>query len=217
MMLAVHEASGKAATMAWNLKGQMIESCSCNMFCPCWFGVQELMIMDQGWCASVIGFRIREGRSDGVALDGRKVVFTPDFPGPTLFDGNATARVFVDEGADEAQQRELEAIFQGRKGGPMENLAPLVATWLPTKKASIGIEEERETITVSVAGAGEMRSQLLRDPQGNAFTLRGGGFVSGLGLEEANLAPTSAGWADPEMPKRFETKSGVRGDFTWSG
>jgi len=144
------------------------------MFCPCWFGVQELMIMDQGWCASVIGFRIREGRSDGVALDGRKVVFTPDFPGPTLFDGNATARVFVDEGADEAQQRELEAIFQGRKGGPMENLAPLVATWLPTKKASIGIEEEGETITVSVAGAGEMRSQLLRDPQGNAFTLRGG-------------------------------------------
>ena len=35
--------------------------------------------------------------------------------------------------------------------------------------------------------------------------------MSGLGLEEANLAPTSAGWADPEMPKRFETKSGARG------
>ena len=33
--------------MAWNLKGQMIQSCSCNMFCPCWFGVQELMIMDE--------------------------------------------------------------------------------------------------------------------------------------------------------------------------
>ena len=120
--------------MAWNLKGQMIESCSCNMFCPCWFGVQELMIMDQGWCASVIGFRIREGRSDGVALDGRKVVFTPDFPGPTLFDGNATARVFVDEGADEAQQRELEAIFQGRKGGPMENLAPWSRPGCPPRR-----------------------------------------------------------------------------------
>ena len=113
----------------------------------------------------MIGFRIREGRSDGVALDGRKVVLTPDFPGPTLFDGNATARVFVDEGADEAQQRELEAIFQGRKGGPMENLAPLVATWLPTKKARIGIEEEGETITVSVAGAGEM---VLAAPSGPA-------------------------------------------------
>jgi hypothetical protein len=41
---------------------------------------------------------------------------------------------------DEAQQRELEAIFQGRKGGPMGILAPLVATWLPTKKASIALQ-----------------------------------------------------------------------------
>ena len=62
-----------------------------------------------------------------------------------------------------------------------------------------------------------MRSQILRDPQGNTFTLRGGGFVGGLGLEELNLAPTSADWADPDMPKRVETKSGARGDFTWSG
>ena len=139
-------------------------------------------------------------------------MFTPDFPGPTLFDGNATARVFVDEGADEAQQRELEAIFQGRKGGPMENLAPLVATWLPTKKASIGIEEEGETITVSVAGAGEMRSQLLRDPQGNAFTLRGGGFVSGLGLEEATLcrrAPAGPTRKCPSASKRSPARGGL--------
>ena len=194
--------------MAWNLKGQMIESCSCNMFCPCWFGVQELMIMDQGWCASVIGFRIREGRSDGVALDGRKVVVHPDFPGPTLFDGNATARVFVDEGADEAQ-RELEAIFQGRKGradGESRPHRDLAAHQEGEHRHRGG----RETITVSVAGA-EMRLAAPADPQGNAFTLRGGGFVSGLGLEEAKLAPTSAGWADPEMPKRFETKSGARG------
>jgi hypothetical protein len=202
--------------MAWNLKGQMIESCSCNMFCPCWFGVQELMIMDQGWCAGVIGFRISEGSSDGVALEGRQVVFTPDFPGPTLFDGNATARLFIDEGADDDQQRELEAIFQGKRGGPMENIAPLVSNWLPTERAKVEIEEEGETITVSAEGAGQMRSQLLRDPEGNAFTLRGGGFVGGLGLQEANLAPTSADWADADMPRRFETKSGARGDFTWS-
>ena len=43
--------------MAWRLTGQLVETCSCNMFCPCWFTVQELMIMDQGWCASAIAFR----------------------------------------------------------------------------------------------------------------------------------------------------------------
>jgi hypothetical protein len=34
--------------MTWNLNGKMIESCSCNMLCPCWFGIKELMIMDNG-------------------------------------------------------------------------------------------------------------------------------------------------------------------------
>ena len=166
----------------------------------------------------MIGFRIREGRSDGVALDGRKVVFTPDFPGPTLFDGNATARVFVDEGADEAQQRETEAIFQGRKGGPMENLAPLVATWLPTKKARIGIEEEGETITVSVAGAGEIGSQLLRDPQGNAFNVAGRWVRERTGPGGGQPRADERRWADPGTCPRASKRSPARGGiFTWSG
>jgi hypothetical protein len=34
--------------MAWNLTADFIETCSCNMLCPCWYGVRELMVMDQG-------------------------------------------------------------------------------------------------------------------------------------------------------------------------
>jgi len=113
--------------MAWQMTGQLIESCSCNMFCPCWFTVQELMIMDQGWCAGAMVFRAREGNSDGVTLDGRTVVFVIDFPGPTMFDGNATARLYIDDGANADQRRELEAICSGNKGGPMSALAPLIA------------------------------------------------------------------------------------------
>ena len=49
------------------------------------------------------------------------------------------------------------------------------------------------------------------------FTLRGGGFVAGLGMEAAELAP-SAGTrlADAELPA-FETKSGARGAIRWNG
>ena len=101
----------------------------------------------------------------------------------------------------------------------MEGLAPLVATWLPTKQTSISIEEEGDTISVTVDGAGRMRSNRLRDSGGNTFTLRGGGFIAGFGLDETQLelAPTGADWADEEMPRRFETKSGARGRFLWSG
>ena len=202
--------------MAWRLTGQLIETCSCNMFCPCWFTVQELMVMDQGWCASAIAFRAREGSSDGVDLGGRTVVLALDFPGPTLFDGNGTARLYIDEAASADQRRELEAICSGRKGGPMAAVAPLVAKWLPARSARIDIAANDDNILLTVAEAGRLESRRLRDPQGEGFTLRGGGFVSGLGMKEVDLAPSASRWTDPDL-RRFETKSGARGEFSWNG
>jgi hypothetical protein len=202
--------------MAWRMTGQMIESCSCNMFCPCWFAVPELMVMDQGWCATAVAFRVRDGDADGLNLGGRTVVFGAEFPGPTMFDGNATGRIYVDDGASADQRRELEAIFHGQKGGPMAALAPLVTKWLPTQSVDITVNEEGETITVSVPTAGEVKNRLLRDGQGNGFRLEGGGFVAGFGLPVADLAPSSSRWSDPDL-RQFETKSGARGAFTWTG
>lgn len=201
--------------MAWRLTGQLIETCSCNMFCPCWYLVQDLMTMDRGWCASAIAFRTNEGASDGVALGGRTVVLAIDFPGPTLFDGNATARLYVDDGANAEQRQELEAICSGKKGGPMAAIAPLVAKWLPARSAKIDVTDEADTIRVTVADAGQVESRRLRDAQGQGFTLRGGGFITGLGMEEVALAPSGSRWTDPDL-RRFETKSGARGDFKWS-
>src|SRR5262245_40329467 len=123
--------------MAWRLTGQMIETCSCNMFCPCWFLVQEVMVMDKGWCASALGFRAPEGNSNGVRLGGRTVVLALDFPGPTLLDGNATARLYIDDGSNADQRRELEAICSGKVGGPMGGVAPLITKWLPARTAKI--------------------------------------------------------------------------------
>jgi hypothetical protein len=62
-----------------------------------------------------------------------------------------------------------------------------------------------------------VRSQLVRDAEGNGFTMRGGGFVGGFGLEEAEIAGSGgARWADSDMPLEFETNSGARGAFAWS-
>jgi hypothetical protein len=203
--------------MAWHLKGQLIESCSCNMFCPCWFGVQELMIMDQGWCAGALALRIDEGSADGVDLGGRTVVMEVYFPGPTMYDGNGTARLFIDEGATDEQRQALEPIAQGQRGGQMEPIAGLVSTFLPTETASIELRDEGDAITISVNGTGEVKSELLRDPEGTPFTLRGGGFIGGFGLREAELAPASSRWGDAEMPvESYEAKSGARGAFAWS-
>jgi hypothetical protein len=209
----------KGAGMAWTIKGHMTENCSCNMFCPCWFGVPEYMIMDQGWCAGSLTFEIESGQSDGVDLSGRTVAMLVDWPGPTLFDGNGTARVFIDDDADDDQTSELAAIFQGQKGGTLEILAGLVSTWLPVERASIRVSRDGDTMTANIGSVGHVSSTALRDAQGNGFTLRGGGgFLGVFGMEEAELAP-SAGTklSDPEMPREFEARSGARGMASMSG
>lgn len=63
--------------------------------------------MDQRWCASAILFRVWQGRAEGVMLDGCTLVLSYDFPGPTLYDGNATARLYMDEATTADQRREL--------------------------------------------------------------------------------------------------------------
>jgi hypothetical protein len=205
--------------MAWQLRAQMTEACSCNMFCPCWFAVKEYMVMDQGWCGGSLTFEIEEGRSDGVDLSGRTVALLAHWPGPTLFDGKGTGRLFIDDKARDDQVRELSAIFQGQKGGGvMEVYASLISTWLPVERTAIRVSRSGDTMTASVGSAGSISSKALRDEQGSGFTLRGGGFLGAFGMEEAELAPTvGTKWSDPAMPRAFETKSGARGTVRMNG
>ena len=202
--------------MAWNVNGQLVEACSCNVMCPCWFGVKELMVMDQGWCDSTLLFRVREGSSDGVNLGGRTVVIATDFPGPTLLDGNGTIRLYIDDDASPDQQREMEAIFSGAKGGPMEILAGLVTNVLPTQTAKIAVQEEAGNLTIGVGNFGVIKSQPLNDEAGQPTVIRNAMFAQHLQLSDPQVAPSGHRWSDPEMPRAFETKSGALATFNWS-
>ena len=148
--------------MSWHLKAELIESCSCDMLCPCWFGTEELMIMDQGWCASPLLFRIQKGASDGVTLDGCVLVVAADYPGPTLFDGKGTGRLYIDEKSTPDQRQALETIFHGERGGPMAILAGLIDNWLPTQFTTIEVQEEGDTVT---AERWPLWSYPVRSPQ----------------------------------------------------
>ena len=64
------------------------------------------------------------------------------------------------------QRRELEAIFQGTKGGPMAIVGGLVTTWLPTRTTQIAIQEQGGTVTATVAGCGQVHSQRLTNEAG---------------------------------------------------
>lgn len=202
--------------MAWRLSGQFIESCSCNMLCPCWFGVPDLALQDQGWCATAAAFRVREGEADGVRPDGQTVAMAWDFP-DVLFNGGGTGRLYLDAAASPEQREALDAIFHGQRGGPMAAVAALVSTWLPTRSERMTVEDEGDVITVAVGDIGRVESRRLRDGEGKDFTLRGGGFVAGLQMDALELAPSGSRWNDQELPRQFEIRSGGRADVSWSG
>ena len=206
-------------TMTWNLSGKMVESCSCNMLCPCWFGVKELMIMDKGYCAGPILFRIQNGNIDGTDLKGRDIVMAFDFPGPTIFDGNATSRLYIDEAANEDQLKILEAIFQGKRGGPMEMISSFSSKWLPTKSTKIDINDDGNNLTASVGSFGKIKSDQLKNESGRTMTLQGAGFASAFGMDDETfaLAPSASQWSDPDLPHQFSTRSGAVARFSWRG
>lgn len=206
--------------MAWSVTGKMVESCTCNMLCPCWFGVKELMTFDKDYCGGTILFRIDKGTADSTDLKGFDVVLAVDFPGPTMLDGNGTARVLIDERANPNQQKVLEDIFQGRKGGPMAVIAQMLSKWLPTQKARIDVNDDGHNLTATVGKFGQIKSKELINEGGRPMVLQGAGFASAFQMENDSftLAPSATEWSDSEMPHtQIATKSGAVAKFSWRG
>lgn len=178
------------------------------------------MIMDKGYCAGELLWRIEDGVSNGVNLAGRDIVWWADWPGPTIFDGNAVSRLYIDDAADTSQQKELEDIFQGRRAGPMQMLSQLTAKWLPTKITKIDIKDDGHNLTARVGDFGEIKSQQLKNEAGRPMTVQGANFFSIFQLENEamTLAPSSTQWSDSDMPHtQITTRSGGVGKFSWRG
>ena len=199
--------------MVWSVSGRSIELCSCKMLCPCWLGAEGEP--DQGWCSGAFAFDIQEGNADGVSLGGFKVAFTGEWPG-NFFGGNGTARLYIDEGANADQRRELEAIFSGKKGGHLEALFGAVITkWLPAQATKIDIQwGDNPSLTVGTVGQG--RLQPMKDAAGRPTKVQGAAAQAGFQIESMDLASSKGSrWADPEL-RSWEGDSGTLHSFNWS-
>jgi hypothetical protein len=58
------------AATGYDLRGDLIEACSCGGPCPCWVGDDP----DGGHCNSFTGYHIREGHARGIELSGLSLV-----------------------------------------------------------------------------------------------------------------------------------------------
>ena len=199
--------------MAWKVSGQSLELCSCKMLCPCWLGPE--FEADRGWCAGGFAFDVREGDSDGVDLGGTKAFLMAEWPG-NFFLGGGKARIYVDESASAEQQRELEAIFSGHKGGHLEGLfAAAVASWLPAKPAKIDIQWG-DSPSVTVGEFGKATLAPIKNPMGQPTRVEGAMAQAGFNIDGMELASSKGSrFSDPDM-RAWDGDSGTLHKFNWS-
>jgi hypothetical protein len=125
--------------MAWSLKGDYVETCSCELMCPCNLSMDHGATYD--FCRVTLVFDIREGDVDGTDIGGRRVAMIADTP-KVMTEGNWRLGLFVDDEASDEQADKLAQVFSGQLGGPMGGLAPLVGEMLGVERVPIEVRHD---------------------------------------------------------------------------
>jgi len=136
--------------MSWSLKGSYVETCSCELMCPCNMSFDHGATYD--YCRVTLAFNIREGEIEGTDVSGLKVVAIADTP-KVMTEGNWRLGMFVDEHASDEQMQKLTGVFGGQMGGPMAGLAPLVGEMLGVERARIEVVDDGLRHSVRVGDA----------------------------------------------------------------
>ena len=199
--------------MAWQIRGKIVEACSCRMSCRCTLGPAE---PDQGWCSAVQSISIEQGNSDGVDLSGSRVAVGLQLPGD-FFGGVELARLYIDDSASADQRRELEAIFQGEKGGVWAGLKDAIGRWLPTKVTVIKVDSG-DNPAFSIAGFGGTTLTRLKTSDGRQTTIENAPVAEAFAIDVIELASAEkTRWADPDMRSWEGLGFGAVEAFNWSG
>jgi hypothetical protein len=152
--------------MRYQLEGDLLEVCDCNVLCPCWIGEDP----DNGTCKSVLAYRIEKGEIEGVDVSGLVTGVAAFIPGNVL-KGNFRIVRYIDERASAEQERALLAAFRGKLGGPLENLAALVGEEVAVRRAKMlfDVREGKGSLVMGQNTTAEMEP--YRGPTGEPTRL----------------------------------------------
>ena len=108
--------------MSYQLEGDLLEVCTCQILCPCWVGEKP---DGDGTCQSINSWHVRKGQINGVDVSNLTIAGVNNIPGNPL-DGNWKVIFFVDDKATPQQHDALVGAFTGKLGGPIKGIAESV-------------------------------------------------------------------------------------------
>ena len=152
--------------MGYDLKGDLLEVCTCNVLCPCWIGEDP----DEGYCQSTLAYRFSEGTIDGIDVAGIVVAGEVHIPGNVLA-GNWKRQLFISDTASKKQVAAIVDVLTGKKGGPLADLAQLIGEELEPQQAPITCELVEGKGTLKVGDNLEAVMEPYKGPTGKVTTL----------------------------------------------
>src|SRR4051812_403197 len=129
----------EGASMSWTLRGSYVETCSCELMCPCNVSFDHGATYD--FCRVTLVFNIRDGVVEGTDISGCKVALIADTR-KVMTQGNWRVGVFINDAASDAQFERLVQGFSGPLGGPMAGPPPPV--WQKVGGEGPGIQGQDE-------------------------------------------------------------------------
>jgi len=199
--------------MAWSIKGSYVETCSCDLICPCTATFDHGATYD--YCRITLVFNIREGEIEGTDVGGLKFAAIADTP-KVMTEGNWKLGAFVDENASDEQGDKLVKVFTGQIGGPMAGLAPLVGEMLGVEKVPIEVTDDGVRHSVRIGSAVDFEIEDIVPfgvESGQPARFNGMFHVVGsdLTIAEAKRSSINA------FGIQYEGKSGLStAEFAWS-
>ncbi len=127
-------------TTPWEIRGELVLSCNCDVFCPCVVSLGKSQ-PTRGVCHTWWGLHVEEGQAGNEPLDGLNAAVLMDVPGP-LAEGKWTVGLYIDERANEGARRALADILSGKAGGPTGWFAIMISEFLGTRYVPIHFEKK---------------------------------------------------------------------------
>lgn len=160
----------------WSIRGEYMESCNCEVLCPCLLGKRDergsaLAEPTEGHCDVPMIFQIHDGYYGDTSLAGIKVgvaIYTPRAMGL----GDWTFGLYLDADATPAQREASERIFSGESGGAVGRFfGPLIGTRLPDRVVTMEMGRDQRSGWARIPGILDVEYEGIEGRDGSASWL----------------------------------------------
>lgn len=200
--------------MAYDLKGSLLEVCTCTVVCPCWVGADP----DNGLCEGTMAWHITGGNVNGVDVSGLTLGLVARIPGNVL-NGNWRAVVYVDDNASAEQEQALLSVFTGKEGGPVADLASLIGEVVAVERTKIEFHAEKNKGTLRIGDVVAAEMEPFHGATGHATTLTDSAFSTIPGSPAYLGKAPSYKVNNPALDMNVDLQgyNSVQGDFHFVG